>query len=54
MNEHIKHLTESLVNASRNELLFNEKLREMAKLKHDLAMTKNKNEFLEKQNFILS
>jgi len=35
MNEHIKHLTDSLVDASKNELLFNEKVREMAKLKHD-------------------
>lgn len=48
MNEHIKHLTDSLVNASKNELLFNEKIREMAKCKHDLAMTRNRNEFLER------
>eukprot|EP00347_Sterkiella_histriomuscorum_P012125 403369797 len=54
MNEHIKHLTDSLVNASKNELLFNEKVREMAKCKHDHAMTKSRNEFLEKQNFILN
>lgn len=48
MNEHLKHLTDSLVNTSKNELLLNEKLREMAKLKHDSSMTKNRNEFLEK------
>ena len=48
MNEHIKHLTDSLVSTSKNELVLNEKLREMAKLKHDLSMTKNRNDFLEK------
>jgi hypothetical protein len=48
MNEHIKHLTDSLVNATKNELLYNEKLREQAKLKHDFAMCKSRNEFLEK------
>ncbi len=48
MNEHIKHLTDSLVNASKNELILNEKLREMAKLKHDYSMTKNRNELLER------
>ncbi|CDW91617.1 UNKNOWN [Stylonychia lemnae] len=54
MNEHIKHLTDSLVNASKNELLFNEKIRETAKCKHDLAMIRSRNEFLEKQNQILN
>lgn len=50
MNEHIKHLTDSVVNASKNELILNEKLREMAKVKHDFSMIKKRNEFLEKQN----
>ena len=54
MNEHIKHLTDSLVTASKNELLLNEKLREMAKCKHDFAMTKSRNDFLEKQNLKLN
>ena len=54
MNEHIKHLTDSLINASRNELLHNEKLREIAKVKHDSAMTRARNDFLEKQNFMFS
>lgn len=49
MNEHIKHLTDSLISASKNELLFNEKIRENAKLKHDLAMVKAKNQSLDKQ-----
>ncbi len=49
MNEHIKHLTDSLISASKNELLFNEKIRENAKLKHDLAMVKAKIQALEKQ-----
>lgn len=49
MNEHIKHLTDSLIAASKNELLYNEKVREQAKLKHDYALLKSKNEFLERQ-----
>jgi len=56
MNEHIKHLTDSLVHASKNELLYfffsfsrlNEKLREHARLKHDLAQLRSRNEQLEK------
>ena len=40
-------MTESLASASKNELLLNEKQRELARLKHDLAMTRARNEFLE-------
>ena len=54
MNEHIKCLTDSLLNASKNELILNEKLREQAKNRHELAMTKSRNEFLEKQNLQLT
>ena len=37
MNEHIKRLTESLINTSKTELLLNEKIREIAKVKHDYS-----------------
>ena len=54
LNMHLKSLTDSLVNTSKNELLLNEKIRETAKLKHDQALTRSRNEFLERQNSLLS
>jgi hypothetical protein len=54
MNEYIKHLTDSLINTSKTELLLNEKVRENARTKHDLSIIKNKNESLEKHNLMLN
>jgi hypothetical protein len=48
LNDHIKKLGETLVHASKTELQLNEKTREMAKVKHELATTRCRNEFLEK------
>ena len=48
MNQHIKHLTDTLVSTSKNELVLNEKLREITRLRHELSSTKNKYDFLNK------
>ena len=50
MNEHIKALTDSLINTSRTELLLNERTRELARTKHDLAIIRSKHDVLEKTN----
>ena len=48
MNEYIKHLSNSIVDTSKTELALNERVREIARLKHDLSMQTNKCEHLEK------
>lgn len=44
MNEHIKKLSDTIIETSKNELMLNEKIREIARQKHDYALLKAKNE----------
>lgn len=48
MNEYIKKLSDSIMDMSKTELRYNEKIREMARLKHDYSILQNRNEMLEK------
>jgi len=48
MNQYIKQLADSLQQTSKTELTLNERIRETARLRHDLTQTKSRNEFLEK------